>query len=77
MGLLVGLPLKLFHMLFVIVRLAWPLLLVALLLYIRRRRNGQSSKQRGGHYRQPDEPTFNGPVYTVDYEEVDDTEDTP
>ena len=77
MGLLVGLPLKLFHMLFVIVRLAWPLLLVALLLYIRHRRNGQSAKRSGENSRQPDEPTFNGPVYTVDYEEVDDTEDAP
>lgn len=77
MGLLVGLPLKLFHILFVIVRLAWPLLLVALLLYIRRRRNGQSAKQNREHRRQPNEPTFNGPVYTVDYEEVDDTEGAP
>ena len=77
MGLLVGLPLKLFHMLFVIVRLAWPLLLVALLLYIRRRRSGQSAKPGGKTRRQTQEPTFSGPVYTVDYQEVDDAEDTP
>ena len=77
MGLLVGLPLKLFHMLFVILRLAWPLLLVALLLYIRRRRSRQSAKHSGETQQPPKEPTFNGPVYTVDYEEVDDTEDKP
>lgn len=74
MGLLVGLPLKLFHMLFVIVRLAWPLLLVALLLYIRRRRSGQGAKQSGEAHQKQKEPTFNGPVYTVDYEDVKDPE---
>lgn len=77
MGLLVGLPLKLFHMLFVILRLAWPLLLVALLLYVRRRRSGQSAKRGGESRRQPNEPTFNGPVYTVDYEDVKEPEDKP
>ena len=74
MGLLVGLPLKLFHILFVIVRLAWPLLLVALLLYIRRRRSGQGAKQGSEAHRKQKEPTFNGPVYTVDYEDVKEPE---
>ena len=74
MGLLVGLPLKLFHMLFVIVRLAWPLLLVVLLLYIRRRRSGASTK-RDETNQKAKEPTFNGPVYTVDYEDVEEPED--
>ena len=76
MGLLVGLPLKLFHMLFVILRLAWPLLLVMLLLYIRARRNGQST-ERGETHQKPKDPTFNGPVYTVDYKDVKETEDEP
>ena len=40
MGLLVGLPLKLLHIVFVLVRFAWPLLLAALVLWIMRRRRG-------------------------------------
>ena len=67
MGLLVGLPLKLFHMLFVIVRLAWPLLLVALLLYIRRRRSGQGAKQSGEAHQKQKEPKnlyLNKAIYT-------------
>lgn len=70
MGLLVGLPLKLFHVLFLIVRVAWPVLLILavwLTLRRRRRKNG-AAQDHGGHQ----EPTFQGPVYTVDYEEVKD-----
>ena len=74
MGLLVGLPLKLFHILFVIVRLAWPVLLVLLVWYlVRHRRKGQATRK--GRDESPREPKFNGPVYTVDYEEVDETEE--
>ena len=75
MGLLIGLPLKIFRFFFVILRLAWPLRLILLVFYVlRRRRQGtyHSNKSPG---RTPKEPTFDGPVYTVDYEEVD--EDTP
>ena len=71
MGLLVGLPLKLFSILFGLLRLAWPVLLVLLVLHILRRRKGQPA------HREPEqqkEPEFNGPVYTVDYEEVDSEE---
>lgn len=75
MGLLVGLPLKLFYLLFTLIRLALPVLVVVgLILVLRavsRRRNGQTT----GYTRQkPREPDFKGPVYTVDYEEVDEDE---
>lgn len=75
MGLLVGLPLKLFHMLFVLLRLAWPVLLILLVLYVVRRRRGQTVHRDPSQPRQPKEPKFHGPVYTVDYEEVDDPEE--
>ena len=70
MSLLVGLPLKLFHILFVIVRLAWPVLLILLVWFLlrRRRRGAQQDTPKNSA---PKEPKFNGPVYTVDYEEVD------
>lgn len=71
MGLLVGLPLKLFYLLFTLIRLALPVLVVVgLILVLRavaRRRNGQT----GYSEKKAKEPEFNGPVYTVDYEEVD------
>lgn len=74
MGLLVGLPLKLFHMLFVLLRLAWPVLLILLVLYLVRRR--KRTAEQGTDWREPPkEPKFHGPVYTVDYEEVDDSEE--
>ena len=38
MGLLIGLPLKIFRFFFVILRLAWPLLLILLVFYVLRRR---------------------------------------
>ena len=75
MGLLVGLPLKLFHMLFVLLRLAWPVLLILSVLYVVRRRRGQTVHRDPSQPRQPKEPKFHGPVYTVDYEEVDDPEE--
>ena len=74
MGLLVGLPLKLFHLLFVIVRLAWPVLMILLVLYLVRRLKKRSAKKQT-YQEQTKEPEFRGPVYTVDYTEVDDTED--
>lgn len=69
MGLLVGLPLKLFHLLFVILQLLWPLLLIAVIWWLVRRRQGRP--QGGGTASGAKEPEFKGPVYTVDYEEVD------
>lgn len=70
MGLLVGLPLKLFSILFAVVRLAWPVLLAVVVVWlVRRRKDKRPSRQE-----KPNEPTFKGPVYTVDYEEVDEEE---
>lgn len=73
MGWLIGLPLGIFRMLLgilmVLVRLAVPILVIAVVIYLWRRskRGGTSSSN---------EPDFDGPVYTVDYEEVkDDGED--
>ena len=69
MGWLIGLPLGIFRMLLgifmVLVRLAVPILVIAVVIYLwrRSRRGGTSSSK---------EPDFDGPVYTVDYEEVDD-----
>ena len=70
MGLLVGLPLKLFSILFAVLRLAWPVLLVLVVVWlVRRGKEKQPSRKE-----KPNEPTFKGPVYTVDYEEVDEEE---
>ena len=68
MGLLIGLPLKLFHFFFIIIRFAWPLLLIALIWYLRRRRRDRPVEDQAPPAK---EPKFDGPVYTVDYEEVD------
>lgn len=72
MGLLVGLPLKLFAMLFAVLRLAWPVLLILLAVWLVRRVRGGG--QRAPRQEQSKGPTFDGPVYTVDYEEVDEEE---
>lgn len=73
MGLLVGLPMMLLRLLFVVLRLAVPILLILLVIWLLRRRSRGGA---GGGQKPPKEPTFNGPVYTVDYEDVtDDPED--
>ena len=73
MGLLVGLPLRLFHIVFVLLRFLWPLVVLWLarrLLLARRRRREEGPAV----HEAPKAPDFDGPVYTVDYEEVDDDE---
>lgn len=72
MGLLVGLPLKIFYMLFTILRFAWPLLILLAVTLIRRKLRG-----RAGYRSQPagDTGDFDGPVVEVDYEVVDDKEE--
>lgn len=73
MGLLVGLPLMLLRMILVILRLILPILLILLVIWlIRRSRRGGGPS---GGQKPPKEPTFHGPVYTVDYEDVE--EDQP
>ena len=66
MGILLGLPMKLFHIAFVLLRFLWPLLVLWLLrrLYVALRRR----REQGGTSRRPE---FHGPVYTVDYQDVD------
>ena len=71
MGLLVGLPLKLFHIVFVLVRLAWPLLLIALAVWLIRRKRGGARPIRRGR-----KAEFDGPVVEVDYKVVDEEEQT-
>lgn len=64
MGLLVGLPLKLFALVFLILRLAWPLLLALIVwLVVRKLKRRQSPP--------PAEPDFDGPVVEVDYQVMD------
>lgn len=73
MGWLVGLPLGLFRLLgggvLLAVRIFWPVLLglaaAALVRRMRRRRKRTARKERP-----PREPHFDGPVYTVEYQEV-------
>ena len=72
MGLLVGLPLKIFYMLFTVLRFAWPLLIVLAVALIRRRlRGGAGYRSRSAD----DTGDFDGPVVEVDYEVVDDKEE--
>jgi hypothetical protein len=60
-------------MILVVLRLILPILLILLVIWlIRRSRRGGGS---GGGQQSPKEPTFPGPVYTVDYEDVE--EDQP
>ena len=74
MGWLVGLPLGIFRLLLgflaLALRLAVPIAVIVVLVILYRRSKG------GGQPRQekPREPEFKGPVYTVDYEEVDEDE---
>ena len=61
MGLLVGLPLRLFHIVFVLLRFLWPLavlwLVRRLMLAVRRRR-----EEGPAMHQAPKEPEFDGPV---------------
>ena len=78
MGWLVGLPLGLFRLLgsflLVALRFAVPILILVGVILVVRHLRGRSPR-----YRAEDEdrrePKFHGPVYTVDYEEVPDSED--
>ena len=76
MGLLVGLPLTLFRLLggilLVALRFAVPILLIAAVILVARR-----LKKTSARYRDQDkqESKFHGPVYTVDYKEVDDEDE--
>ena len=74
MGWLIGLPLGLFRMLLaevmLLVRLAVPILVIVLVIWLLRRRKSRRDEgtPSGG-------PKFDGPVYTVDYEDVEDEQE--
>ena len=77
MGWLVGLPLGLFRLLggflLLALRFAVPILLiVAVILVLRHLRKRSAQYQAEDEER---EPKFHGPVYTVDYKEVDDEDE--
>jgi len=77
MHLLIGVPLAIFRLIFTFlmmaVRLIVPIaVIVVIVLFLRSRRrqgNGTASRQQ----EQP--PHFDGPVYTVDYEDVSEEPD--
>ena len=74
MGWLVGLPLGIFRLLLslvmLVLRLAVPIAVIVVLVILYRRSKGASAEQP--RQAKSEEPEFDGPVYTVDYEEVDD-----
>ena len=81
MGWLLGLPLKLLSLLggilMVLLRFALPVLIgVGAAMLLRRYRRGKTNEEAAS-WKKPEEPTFDGPVYTVDYQEVQPVSDTP
>ena len=76
MGWLLGLPLGIFRVLvsflMLALRLAVPIVIIVVIVVLYRRSKGTSAEQP--RQEQPKEPEFDGPVYTVDYEEVDEDE---
>ena len=76
MGWLLGLPLGIFRLLFgflaLALRLAVPIAVIVVIVVLYRRKTGAHTEQPPQE--KPKEPEFDGPVYTVDYEEVDDDE---
>lgn len=79
MGWLLGLPLGIFRVLFSLLmlalRLAVPIVIIVVIVVLYRRSKGTSAEQP--RQEQPKEPEFDGPVYTVDYEEVEEDDGTP
>lgn len=71
MGLLVGLPITLLRLLLVLLRLALPVLLILLVIWLVQRRSRGSGKGQ----KSPSSPHFHGPVYTVDYKDVEDEQE--
>lgn len=69
MGILLGLPLRLLGLLIGLLRFLLPIALIALAVWLWRRRKRTSA---GAADTKRDGPHFRGPVYTVDYEDVKD-----
>ena len=76
MGWLLGLPLGIFRLLLSLamlaLRLAVPIVIIVVIVVLYRRKTGAHTERP--RQEKPKEPEFDGPVYTVDYEEVDDDE---
>ena len=76
MGWLLGLPLGIFRLLLslvmLVLRLAVPIVIIVVIVVLYRRKTGAHTEWP--RQEKPKEPEFDGPVYTVDYEEVDDDE---
>ena len=76
MGWLLGLPLGIFRLLLslvmLVLRLAVPIVIIVVIVVLYRRKTGAHTERP--RQEKPKEPEFDGPVYTVDYEEVDDDE---
>ena len=76
MGWLLGLPLGIFRLLLslvmLVLRLAVPIVIIVVIVVLYRRKTGAHTGQP--RQEKPKEPKFDGPVYTVDYEEVDEDE---
>ena len=75
MSFLIGLPLRLLSLLGALIRIALPILLILLVIWLVRRHYG--TRQDGKDAQPSDAPHFKGPVYTVDYEEVKDNKKPP
>ena len=77
MSLLVGLPLTLFRLLgsflLLALRFAVPILIAAAVIVILRRLRKRADQGRTEDGER--EPRFHGPVYTVDYKDVDDEDE--
>ena len=55
-----------------VLRLAVPIAVIVVIVVLYRRKTGAHTERP--RQEKPKEPEFDGPVYTVDYEEVDDDE---
>ena len=67
---------KLFHLLFIILRFAWPLLLILAVYLILQRRRRKSNASDQSWQKTSEKPDFNGPVVEVDYRVLDEDEET-
>lgn len=74
MHLLIGVPLAIFRLIFsflmLAVRFLVPIAVIVVILLLLRSRRRQDSGSEPSQRREEQPPTFDGPVYTVDYEDV-------
>ncbi len=74
MHLLIGLPLAIFRLVFtflmVAIRLIVPIAVIVVIILLLRRYRRPADGTEPSRQRQEQPPHFDGPVYTVDYEDV-------